>query len=133
MEHCKKFFRKIVSFVYHKFDIAVKCSTKKIRSLFCLKDKNPHLACKIYEGICSCSANYIGETKRNVETRWNELENPNNNSESAIHLRKFPDHKFDWKIHLTAPISAKLHKNFESSMIVLKEPSLNEQLNFDQF
>ena len=97
-----------------------------------MKDKNPHPACKIYEGICSCSANYIGETKRNVETRWNEHENPNKDSEPAKHLRKFPDHKFDWKILLTAPTNAKLQKILESSMIALKQPSLNEQLDFDK-
>ena len=82
------------NFTISNFDIAVKWSTKKIRSLFRLKDKNPHPACKIYEGICSCSANYIGETKRNVETWWNEHKNPNKDSEPAKHLRKFPDHKF---------------------------------------
>ena len=119
------------SFVHHKLDIAVKWSTKKIRSLFRLKDKNPHPACKIYEGICSCSANYIGETKRNVETRWNEDKSPNKDSEPAKHLREFPDHKFDWKILLTAPTNAKLRKILESSMIALKQPSLNEQLDFD--
>ena len=128
----KRFLGKLQSFVHHKLDIAVKWSTKKIRSLFRLKDKNPHPACKIYEGICSCSANYIGETKRNVETRWNEHENPNKDSEPAKHLRKFPDHKFDWKILLTAPVNAKLCKIVESSMIALKQPSLNEQLDFDQ-
>ena len=73
----KRFLNKLQSFFHHKFDIAVKWSTKKIRSLFRLKDKNPHPACKIYEGNCSCSVNYIGETKRNVETRLNEHENPN--------------------------------------------------------
>ena len=67
----------------------------KIRSLFHLKDKNPHPACKIYEGICSSSGNNIGETKRNVGTRWNEHENPNEDSEPAKHCREFPDHKFD--------------------------------------
>ena len=97
-----------------------------------MKDKNPHPACKIYEGICSCSANYIGETKRNVETRWNEHENPNKDSEPAKHLRKFLDHKFDWKILLTAPTSAKLRKILESLGIALKQPSLNEQLDFDK-
>ena len=97
-----------------------------------MKDKNPHPACKVYEGICSCSANYIGETKRNVETRWNEHENPNKDSEPAKHLRKFPDHKFDWKILLTASVNAKLCKILESSMIALKQPSLNEQLDLDQ-
>ena len=49
-------------------------SVKKIRSLFRLKDKTPHPACKIYEGTCSCSANCIGETKGIVETRRNEQE-----------------------------------------------------------
>ena len=88
--------------------------------------------CKIYEGICSCSGNYIGETKRNVETRWNEHENPNKDSEPAKHLRKFRDHKFDSKILLTAPINANLRKILESSMIALKQPSLNGQLDFDK-
>ena len=97
---------KLQSFVHYKFDIAVKWSTKKISSLFCLRDKNPHLACKIYEGNCSCSANYIGETKRNVETQWNE---------PAKHIIGFPDHKFDWKILLTAPTNAKLRKINNSS------------------
>ena len=108
----KRFLAKLQSFVHHKLDISVKWSTKKIRILFRLKDKNPHPACKIYEGICSCSANYIGETKRNVETRWNEHENPNKDSEPAKHLRKFPDHKFDWKILLTAPTNAKLLRSW---------------------
>ena len=97
-----------------------------------MKDKNPHPACKIFESIFSCSANYIGETKRSVETRWNEPENPNKDSEPATHLRKFPDHKFDWKIFLTVPTNAKLRKILESSMIALKQSSLNEQLNFDK-
>ena len=88
--------------------------------MFHLKDKNPHPACNIYEGTCSCSTNYIGETKKNVETRWNE------------HLRDFPDHKFDWKILLKAPKNTNLRKVLESSIIALKRLSLNEQLNFDQ-
>ena len=87
--------------------------------------------CKIYEGICSRLANYIGETKRIVETWWNEHENPNKDSESAKYLREFPDHKFDWKIFLTAPKNVKLRKILELSMITLKQPSLNEQLDFD--
>ena len=67
----KRFLDKLQSFVHHKFGIAVKWSTMKIRSLFRLKDKNPHPTCKIHEGTCSCSSNYIGDTKGNVETLWN--------------------------------------------------------------
>ena len=44
----------------------------------------------------------------------------------------FPDHKFDWKILLTAHANTKLCKILESSIIALRRPSLNEQLNFDQ-
>ena len=100
--------------------------------MFGLKDKNPHPACKFSESICSCSANYIGETKGNVETRWNEHENPNKDSEPAESHRKFPDHKFDFEVLLTAPTNAKLRKILDSSMIALKQPSINEQLDFDQ-
>ena len=40
----KRFLDKLQCLNYRKFDIAVKWSTKKIRSLFCLKDKNLHSA-----------------------------------------------------------------------------------------
>ena len=53
-------------------------------------------------------------------------------SEPAKHLRKFSDHKFDWKILLAVPTNAKIRKFLESLMIALKQPSLNEQLDFDQ-
>ena len=106
----KKFLGKLQSFVHHKFDIAVKWSTKNIRSSLCFKDKNPQPNWKIDEGTCSCSTNYIGETKRNVETGWNEHEITNKDSEPDEHLRDFPDHKFDWEILLTTPTSAKLRR-----------------------
>ena len=79
----KKLLDNLQSFFYHKLNIAIKWSTKKTRSLFRLKDKSPQPASKIYEGICSWSANYIGETKRNVETWWNEHENQSKDSEPA--------------------------------------------------
>ena len=44
----------------------------------------------------------------------------------------FPDHKFDFEVLLTAPTNAKLRKILDSSMIALKQPSINEQLDFDQ-
>ena len=57
--------------------IVIFCLIFDIRSLLRLKDKNLHPASKICEGSCSCSAKYFGETKRSVEKRWNEHENPN--------------------------------------------------------
>ena len=57
-------------------------------------EKNPYPACKIYEGVCSCKENYIGEIKQNVITRWNEYENPNKDSEPVKHSCQQPDYVF---------------------------------------
>ena len=64
-------------FTNYKFDVRIKWLSRKIRTLFQLKDKSLHPACKIYEGTCICSEKYAGETKRNVETRWMEHNTPN--------------------------------------------------------
>ena len=110
------------------FDL--KWSTKKIRSLFRLKDKNPHPAFKIYEGSCSCSANYIGKTKRNIETQQNERDNPNKDLEPAKRRRDVPDHKFDRKILLLSPNNTELGKILESSIITLRRPQPKRTTQF---
>ena len=51
------------------YDVAIKWVTRKVKSLFSLKDKNPYPSCVIYEGICNCGENYIGETVRNTLAR----------------------------------------------------------------
>ena len=38
-------------------------------TLFKLKDKCLHPACKIYHGVCSCGESCIAGTMRKVETR----------------------------------------------------------------
>ena len=45
---------------------------QKDKKFVSLKSKNLHTACVIYEGIWTCKQNYIGETKRNVESQWEE-------------------------------------------------------------
>ena len=128
----KRFLNKMNYFTDFKIDFAIKWSTKKVKQLFRLKDKNPHPACKIYEGVCSCGENYIGETKRNVQTRWNEHEDLRKDSEPAKHLGCFPEHKFNWKIIMNAPTNTRARKNLEAALIALKRPSLNDQMDSNQ-
>ena len=65
----KQFIKKFHQFTGDKYDIAVKLLTKKVKSLFPLKDRHLYTACKIYKGISSCGETYVCETIRNVEER----------------------------------------------------------------
>ena len=64
--------RKVENFNNHKVKVIIIWYKRKIKSLFNNKDKVKHHSCVVYHGICSCSADYIGETIRNFEIRWNE-------------------------------------------------------------
>ena len=102
--------------------------TKKTKTLFPLKDRNTHPACKVYEGLCSCGVSYVGETKRNVEQRWSE-HRPPHKSEPAIHLEENPSHSFTWKVINDAPLCNRERKNLEALIIAIKRPFLNEQVD----
>ena len=90
-----------------------------------MKEKDPYPSCKIYERVCSCKENYIGETKRNVITRWNE--NPNKDSEPAKHLFQHPDHVSQWKVLMSATMNNHQRKILEAFFIAVRRPTLNEQ------
>ena len=111
------------------YEIKIKWITKKMRNLFHLKSKNPHPAGTIYNGVCTCKENYIGETKRNVETQWEKHSDINNISEPSRHLKSNPTHAFPWKVLMTVPINDSFRKNLEVSFIALSRRSLNEQID----
>ena len=76
----KHFLKKFYKFPNNSFRMVIMWKTRNTRSLFPLKDKNDYKSCVIYEGDCSCGSSYIGETKRNVEVRWNENSNSTKSS-----------------------------------------------------
>ena len=49
----KQLLKKLKVFTKEKYDFRIVWKTKKVRQLLPLKDKNPYLSCKIYEGVCS--------------------------------------------------------------------------------
>ena len=109
--------------------VVIKWTTRKIKTLFSLKSKNPYPSYKIYEGTCSCGSSYIGETKRNTEVRWNEHNDHRGKSEPAKHLYNNPSHKFSWRVILSASKNARVRRNLEASVVALKMPDLNNQVD----
>ena len=85
----KRFLHKFHEFTNGQYEVAIRWMTRKVKSLFSLKDKNPYPSyCVIYRGLCDCGENYIGETMRNSLTRWNEREDIRKESKPAKHLRE---------------------------------------------
>ena len=73
-----------VTFIYH-------WKTRKLKSLFPLKDRIKHKANIVYKGICSSNESYIGKAKRNAEIRWKEhYSNSDKKSEVSENLLKKP-------------------------------------------
>ena len=105
----------------------MKWLTKKVKSLFPLKDRNLRSSCKIYKGICSCGETYIGETICNVEERWSEHNSADNKSEPAKLLADNKEHSFLWSILLDAPEDGRTRENLEAFFIAKLKPSLNRQ------
>ena len=105
--------------------------TKNVRSFFPLKTKNLHRSCKIYNGLCSCGEDYVGETKKNVSVCYDEHNKPSKKSKPATHLKRNIDHYFTWRILCNVPSNARTRKNIEAFFIAIMRPSLNEQTDSD--
>ena len=127
----KNFIKRLETFTREKYIFKIIWTTKKIRSLFPLKDKNIHRSSVIYEGTCTCGKHYIGETNRNTDIRWTEHNTPSTKSEPAKHLQNNPTHKFTWKIISSAPRQQHKRVILEGLYITKIKPSLNEQIESD--
>ena len=77
---------KLEAFTNYKVKFRYFWKTRKVRSLFVLKDPVVHRANVIYKGTCSCSEFYVGETKQNIEVRSREHCSTKKMSELGDHL-----------------------------------------------
>ena len=99
----KSIVKKLEEFTNNKVKFVYHWKTRKLKSLFPLKDRIKHKANIVYKGTCSCNEPYIGETKHNPEIRWKEhCFNNYKKSEVAEHLLKDPGHTIDWQV-ITSP------------------------------
>ena len=115
----KHFLKKFHHFTKNNFKIAVCWETKKIKTLFHLKDKNLYPTCKIYYWVCECREDYIGKTKRNTMRSWSEHVNATKDSQPARHLNKHTNHVFTKKILCKASKKTDIRKNLEAIFIAL--------------
>ena len=99
---------------------------RKIKSLPKIKDNIKHLSCVIYQGICSCGKNYVGETTRNATTDIDKRKQPDGKSETSKHLKNNLLHKFDRTILLRAFSHRLKRKIIEAYLIKQLNPSLND-------
>ena len=124
----KHFLKKLHRFTNDKYNIVIKWNTRKVKSLFPLKDRNPHPSNVIYRGDCICGESYVGETVRNAEVRWSEHGDPKKKSEPSAHIDKNIEHEFTWRILARAPKLERKRKILEAFFIAKLKPSLNEQV-----
>ena len=127
----KQFIKKFNKFTNDKYDIRIKWLTRKMKTLFKLKDPCIHPACKIYKGVCTCGEAYIGETIRNVETRRKEHNIPSDKSNPSKHIYSHIDHIFNWSTICNAPTNKFKRKIIEAYFIAIMKPTLNDQLDSD--
>ena len=87
-----------------------------------------HVSSVVYEGICNCGKNHIGETRRNVTVRWNDIHNNiGKYSEPSKHLYQFPEHRFNCKI-LRRVLLNRQRKIYEVYYVMWLRSTLNNQL-----
>ena len=139
MPYCEKneakskiFIRKFHKFTNNQSRLAISWNTRKLNSLFRLKEKKLYPAFKICYGKCQYGKDYVGETIRNTATRWSEDNNPYHKPEPAWHIKNHIGHLFDWSILCNTPSISQIRKNLELFFIGIMKPSLNEQTNFDR-
>ena len=101
----KSFLNKFYNFTNEKSKLVIRWKTRNLKSLFPLKDKYLHPACKVYKGICSCESSYVSETKRDVEVRYSERNHPSGKFEPSKHLHQNINHVFTWSAICSAPKS----------------------------
>ena len=126
----KTLINRLKVYTQNKYNFVIIWKTRKIRTLFPLKDKVEvsYSSDVIYRGVCSCSEDYIGETDRNAIIRWDEHEDTRKASEPAKHLKSNAGHQFDWIIMCKASNLKIKREIMELILIKLHQPTLNKNI-----
>ena len=104
-----------------------------MKTVFKLKHEYLHPACKTYHGVYSCGRTYVGETVRNVDSRWNKHNMPSEKLNPSKHLNSNITHHFSWSVICNAPVKKFTCKILEANFISLLKPTFTDQIEPDLF
>ena len=130
-EHiAKHFLKRLHEFTGNKFTFTIIWQSRKIKTLFPLKDKIKYKANVIYKGTIATEPEktYIGETKLIAEKRWGQHEDPSHDSAPAKYLETNTGEKFVWEILSMSFSDTNKRKIHEALFILKQKPSLNIQV-----
>ena len=100
---------------------------RKIKNTICNhKEKEDPDEVGVYTIECLCHQKYIGETRRDLQTRMNEhrrdVKSKNPNSALASHIMDHPDHRILWdSASLIVPEQKNFHRKFYESLLIRSE------------
>ena len=126
----RNFLNKIEELTQDKVSFTILWQSKKIKTLFKIKDEILHKANVIYRGtsVTNPEDSYIGETAQISTLRFNEHEDPKHDSAPSKYLKENEDHHFTWEILTTSSSNWLKRKIHEALFICKYKPSLNVQV-----
>ena len=127
----KSIFRKRFNyFTNDSFDLNVVGKTKKVKSLFPLKDKNFHPSSKFSMAYVHPEKNTLQRPQQKFLYVMMNIISPLL-SQKQLHLEKRNDHCFTWTISCNAPSNTRTRKNIEAFSVAIMRRILNEKIDSD--
>ena len=126
----KHFLTKLKKFTGEDFTFTIIWQSKKVKTLFRVKDPIKHKSNVIYKGTSDTNPDisYIGETKQIVDARWNQHENPNHDSAPSKYLSDHTEDKFTWEV-LSGSSANWFKRRIHEALFIRKfNPVLNRQV-----
>ena len=126
----KHFIEKLKKFTGDNFRFSIIWQSKKVKTLFRLKDQIKHRANVIYRGtsIKNPEVSYVGETKQVAEARWEQHENPCHDSAPSKYLQNNTDDKLTWEV-LSGSSANWLKRRIHEALFIQKlKPILNKKV-----
>ena len=126
----RQFLQKLNEFTGKNYIFTIVWITRKIKTLFKIKDEIKHKANVVYKGTSQTNPedSYIGETKLIAQERWKQHEDANHDSAPSKYLRENVNDEFNWEI-LSISSSNWLNRKIHEALFIQKQkPTLNRQI-----